>query len=194
MRRVGNGPRRLAVAERDIMRAACAVLDAAARFVNKRKGSVERERALAAMRGQQLAKIDAVVLALTERAAETARSNVRGKNLKPPIGLPELRRAHGARELAQADFDLARRTVEAVEGKLLEADRMAANAKAARRGSARPSGRRGRGTCRGPHPGALACGRGRLLEMVRAAKRRRGPPSRAGVFFVAHRSENNRFR
>ena len=81
------------------------------------------------MRGQQLAKIDAVVLALTERAADTARSYVSGNTLKPPIDLPELRRAHGARELAQAAFDLARRTVEAVEGELLDAEAMAAKAK-----------------------------------------------------------------
>ena len=56
-------PRRLAMAERDAMRAACAMLDAAARSVNKRKDLVERARAFAAMRGQQLAKIDDVVLA-----------------------------------------------------------------------------------------------------------------------------------
>jgi hypothetical protein len=128
----GDRPRRLAVAERDAMRAACAVLDAGARSVNKRKDSVERARAFAAMRGQQLAKIDAVVLALTERAADTARSYVSGNTLKPPIGLPELRRAHGARELAQAAFDLARRTVEAVEGELLDDEAMAAKAKGIR--------------------------------------------------------------
>jgi len=119
----GDRPRRLADAKRDDPRAACAVLDAAARSVNKRKHAVEHARAFAAMRGQQLAKIDAVVLALTERAADTARSYVSGNTLKPPIGLPELRRAHGARELAQAAFDLAQRTVEALEGELSDADR-----------------------------------------------------------------------
>ncbi len=126
----GNRPQ-LAVAERDPMRAACAVLDAAARSVNQREDSVERARALAAMRGHQLAKIDAIVLVLTERAADTARSYVSGNTLKPPIGLPELRRAHGARELARAAFDLARRTVEAVEGERLDAEAMAVKAKAA---------------------------------------------------------------
>jgi hypothetical protein len=127
----GDRPRRLAMAERDAMRAACAMLDAAARSVNKRKDSVERARAFAAMRGQQLAKIDDVVLALTKSAAETARSYVSGNTLKPPIGLPELRRAHGARELLQAAFDLALRTVEAVEGELLNAEALAGRAKAA---------------------------------------------------------------
>jgi hypothetical protein len=119
----GDRPRRLAVAKRDDPRAACATLDAAARSVNKRAHAVEHARAFAVMRGQQLAKIDAVVLALTERAADTARSYVSGNTLKPPIGLPELRRAHGARELAQAAFDLAQRTVEALEGELSDADR-----------------------------------------------------------------------
>ena len=41
-----------------------------------------------------------------------------------------MRRAHGTRELAQAAFDLARRTVEAVEGELLNAEAMAGEAKA----------------------------------------------------------------
>jgi hypothetical protein len=127
----GDRPRRLAVAKRDDLRAACAVLDAAARSVNKRKHAVEHAKALAAMRGQQLAKIDAVVLALTERAADTARSYVSGNTLKPPIGLPELRRAYGARELAQAAFDLAQRTVEALEGELSDAEALAGKAQAA---------------------------------------------------------------
>jgi hypothetical protein len=127
----GDRPRRLAVAEREALRAACAVFDAAARSVNKRKHAVERARAFAAMRGQQLTKINAVVLALTGRAADTARSYVSGNTLKSPIGLPELRRAHGARELAQAAFGLALRTVEAVEGELLDVEAMAAEAKAA---------------------------------------------------------------
>jgi hypothetical protein len=105
-------------------------IDATARSVNRRKHSVEHAKAFAAMRGQQLAKIDTVVLALTKGAAETARSYASGNSLKPPIGLPELRAAHGARELAQAAFDLARRTLEAVEGELLDTDAMAANAKA----------------------------------------------------------------
>jgi hypothetical protein len=126
----GDRPRRLAVAERDALQAACAVLDAATRSVNKRKHAVEHARAFAAMRGQQLAKIDSVVLALTKSAAETARSYVSGNTRKPPVGLPELRRAHGARELAQAAFDLARRTVEAVEGELVNAEAMAGEAKA----------------------------------------------------------------
>ena len=82
------------------------------------------------MRGQQLAKIDSVILTLTKSAAETARSYVSGNTLKPPVGLPELRRARGARELAQAAFDLARRTVEAVEGELVNAEAMAGEAKA----------------------------------------------------------------
>jgi hypothetical protein len=127
----GDRPRRLAVAKRDDPRAACATLDAAARSVNKRKHAVEHAKALAAMRGQQLAKIDAVVLALTERAADTARSYVSGNTLKPPIGLPELRRAHGARELAQAAFDFAQRTVEALEGELSDAEALAGKAQAA---------------------------------------------------------------
>jgi hypothetical protein len=123
-------PGRMAVAERDALRAAGAVLDAAARSVDKCKHAIDRAKAFAEMRGQQMAKIDAVVLALTERAAATARFYVSGDAPEPPIGLPELRRAHGARELAQAAFDLARRTLEAVEGELLDADAMAAKAKA----------------------------------------------------------------
>jgi hypothetical protein len=122
----GDHPRRLAVVERDALQVACAVLDAAARSVNKRKHAVEHARAFAAMRGQQLAKIDSVVLALTKSAAETA---VSGNSCKPRVGLPELRRAHGTRELAQAAFDLARRTVEAVEGELLNAEAIAGKAK-----------------------------------------------------------------
>ena len=90
-------PGRMAVAERDALRAAGAVLDAAARSVDKCKHAIDRAKAFAEMRGQQVAKIDAVVLALTERAAATARSYVSGDAPEPPIGLPELRRAHGAR-------------------------------------------------------------------------------------------------
>jgi hypothetical protein len=101
------------------------VFDAAARSVNKRKDAVEQARAFADMRGQQLAKIDSVLLALTKSAAETARSYVSGNTFNAPVGLPELRRAHGARELVQAAFDLARRTVEAVEGELVNAEAMA---------------------------------------------------------------------
>jgi hypothetical protein len=115
-------PGRMAVAERDALRAAGAVLDAAARSVDKCKHAIDRAKVFAAMRGQQVAKIDAVVLALTERAAAAARSYVSGNAPEPPIGLPELRRAHGARELAQAAFDLARRTVEALEGELSDAE------------------------------------------------------------------------
>ena len=107
------------------------MLDAAARSVDRCKQAIDRAKVFAAMRGQQVAKIDAVVLALTERAADAARSYVSGDTPKPPIGLPELRRAHGARELAQAAFDLALRTVEAVEGELLEAEAMAGKAQAA---------------------------------------------------------------
>ena len=91
----GDRPRRLAVAERHALQVACAVLDAAARSVNKRKHAVEHARAFAAMRGQQLAKIDSVVLALTKSAAETARSYVSGNTRKPPVGLPD---AQGARD------------------------------------------------------------------------------------------------
>ena len=121
----------MAVAERDALRAAGAVLDAAARSVDRCKHAIDRAKVFAAMRGQQVAKIDAVVLALTERAADAARFYVSGDTPKPPIGLPELRRAHGARELAQAAFDLARRTVEALEGELSDAEASAGNAQAA---------------------------------------------------------------
>ena len=123
-------PGRMAVAERDALRAAGAVFDAAARSVDKCKQAIDRAKAFAEMRGQQVAKIDAVVLALTERAAEAARSYVSGDVPEPPIGLPELRRAHGARELAQAAFDLARRTVEALEGELSDAEALAGKAQA----------------------------------------------------------------
>ena len=42
-----------------------------------------------------------------------------------------MRRAHGARDLAEAAFDLALRTVEALEGELLNAEALAGRAKAA---------------------------------------------------------------
>ena len=158
-------PGRMAVAERDALRAAGAVLDAAARSVDRCKHAIDRAKAFAAMRGQRVAKIDAVVLALTERAAPTARSYVSGDAPKPPIGLPELRRAHGDRELAQA-FDLARRTVEALEGELSGIGGKGASG--ARRGRARRAGRRGREVRRGPRSAqaAPADERGRLLEVV----------------------------
>ena len=180
-------PGRMAVAERDALRAAGAVLDAAARSVDKCKHAIDRAKAFAAMRGQQVAKIDAVVLALTERAAATARSYVSGDAPEPPIGLPELRRAHGARELAQAAFDLARRTVESLEGELSDAEALAEKAQAALVEAALgvlvvEAEKRAAGLVQAQ--AALAAERGRLLELV-SLLRSRGVaiPSALQAFF-----------
>ena len=180
-------PGRMAVAERDALRAAGAVLDAAARSVDRCKQAIDRAKVFAAMRGQQVAKIDAVVLALTERAAATARSYVSGDAPEPPIGLPELRRAHGTRELAQAAFDLARRTVEALEGELSDAEALAGKAQATAVGVALgvlvvEAEKRSADLVQAQ--ATLADERGRLLELV-SLLRSRGVaiPSAVQAFF-----------
>ena len=175
-------PGRMAVAERDALRAAGAVLDAAARSVDKCKHAIDRAKAFAAMRGQQVAKIDAVVLALTERAAATARSYASGDVPEPPIGLPELRRAHGARELAQAAFDLARRTVKSLEGELSDAAALAEKAQAALGVLVVEAEKRAAGLAQAQ--AALAAERGRLLELVSLLRSRRvAIPSAVQAFF-----------
>ena len=121
-----------------------------------------------------------------------------GNTLKPPIGLPELRRAHGARELAQAAFDLALRTVEALEGELLNAEALAGRAKAAVVEAAL-----GVLVAEAEEPVAdfaqaaavLARERGRLLELV-SLLRSRGVeiPSAVQALFSSPTDLSNHFR
>jgi hypothetical protein len=108
---------------RAALREARAALDAALHQLEGCKSALSRSQAFAASRAAEIAKMDAVVLSLTEAVAGSIRAFANGHADEPGLNLPdELMRAHRAREDAQCAFDLARGTVEELERELAVAE------------------------------------------------------------------------